>query len=83
MSLTTIRLGSENIWSQQSKYLDHCNLFGIFQTLASAALKISGEVVVLDIIAEVLIDIREEALVEMVKTKVVEVQLRLSDSFLP
>ena len=51
--------------------------------MASAALKISGEVVVLDIIAEVLIDIREEALVEMVKAKEVEVQLRLSDSFLP
>ena len=46
-------------------------------------LTVSRGVVALDITVEMLKDIREEALVEMVKAKVVEVQLSLSDSFLP
>ena len=55
-------------------------IFAIYQTLAS-----EGEVVALDIMAAVLIliDIREEALVDTVKAKVVELHGRLSASLLP
>ena len=56
-------------------------IFAINQTMD--VLTVSRGVVALDITVEMLKDIREEALVEMVKAKVVEVQLSLSDSFLP
>ena len=62
-------------------------IFAINQTLASTAPTVSGEgeVVALDIMAAVLIliDIREEALVDTVKAKVVELHGRLSASLLP
>ena len=57
-------------------------MFAIYQTLASA---VSGEVVALEAAAEVLIliDIREAALVDRRKAKVVEVPGRVTDSLLP
>ena len=60
-------------------------IFAINQTLASTAPTVSGEVVALEIMAAVLIliDIREEALVDTVKAKVVELHGRLSASLLP